>query len=50
MMLMCCVMLLLVYVLFDVCHKIPGTLQVVKVTALICVTSISLKVDDPPWC
>ena len=48
-MFMCYVIVRLCFMLCS-CHKRPGTLHVVKMTALICVTLIRLKVDDPPWC
>ena len=47
-------MMFMYYVIIRVCFtsclcpERPGTLQVLKVTALIRVTSIRLKVDDPP--
>ena len=38
------------HVIVMMCHKRPGVLQVIKVTALIRATLTKLKVDDPPWC
>ena len=35
---------------YVLCHKRPGVLQVIKVTAHIRATLTKVKVDDPPWC
>ena len=35
---------------YVLCHKGPGVLQVIKVTAHIRATLTNVKVDDPPGC
>ena len=51
---MCDVYVFICYVIVMICvmmcHKRPGVLQVIKVTALIRATLTKIKVDDPPWC
>ena len=35
---------------YDLCHKRPRILQVIKVAALVCATLTKIQVDDPSWC
>ena len=45
---MCYVIVMIMF--YVLCHKGPGVLQVIKVTAHIRATLTKAKVDDPPWC
>ena len=45
-----CLCHIIVMIRFMMCHKRPGVLQVIKVTAHIRATLTKVKVDDPAWC
>ena len=46
-----CLCYVIVMIMFYVsCHKGPGVLQVIKVTAHIRATLTKAKRDDPIWC
>ena len=49
-MFMCLCYVIVMIMFYVLCHKGPGVLQVIKVTAHIRATLTEAKVDNPPWC